>query len=168
MARGAFKRRHPIEYEQACAAAMLDHGMSAPEAHRAMCAGELPGIGSDLAAYSGAPVATVAQWGTQARRRRRAEEIARSDPAEVLGETIGVLVSIHRAELDRVRLAASRPGANSEKIAGRLGALAKAGREIAALARVVQAPASREPDKAPAQDGGQGGDDFLARLAGRR
>jgi hypothetical protein len=111
---------------------MLDHGMTAAQAHGAANRGELPGIGHGLAPFP-VPLTTVASWGTEARRDRRATEVAGRAPATVLE----VLCAELTAELER-QVKRMRSRRKPDKLSpDEIGKIARAGVEVAKLRKMI-------------------------------
>jgi hypothetical protein len=157
-----FERRWSDELKRAVVAAVLDHELSVPRAVELARAGELPGIGRGVPAAPGLPVATVRDYVTDERRRRKLEEAGRAAPEEVVGRSLGVLTAILEREVDRAAAQARKGKVSPDHIVK----LARAGAEVAKLARLTsggKAPSS--PDKG--SKGGEGAQDFIGGLAQR-
>jgi hypothetical protein len=157
-----FERRWSDELKRAVVATVLDHGLSVPRAVELARAGELPGIGHGVPAAPGLPVATVRDYVTDERRRRKLEEAGRAAPEEVVGRSLGVLTAILEREVDRAAAQARKGKVSPDHIVK----LARAGAEVAKLARLTsggKAPSS--PDKGTKGSGEA--QDFIGGLAQR-
>jgi hypothetical protein len=151
-----FERKWSDELKQAIVAAVLDHGMSVPQAVRAANAGELPGRGRGVPA---APikVAYTRDLVSDERRRRKLQESARAAPGEIVGRSLGRLAAILDREVERAESQARRGKVNPDHILK----LARAGVEVAKLAKQAQAA----PDKV-AGPASPEKPDFIGSLAG--
>ena len=153
----AFERKWSDDLKRAVVAAVLDYEMSVPKAVAAAHAGELPGAGRGVPGAP-IPVATVRDLVTAERRRRKLQESARAAPEEIVGRTIGVLAAILDREAERLEAQARRGKCKPADIV----AVARAGAEVAKLAKLVgNAPSS--PEKANPQK--QDASDFIGSLA---
>jgi hypothetical protein len=157
-----FERRWSDELKRAVVAAVLDHELSVPRAVELAHAGELPGIGRGVPAAPGLPVATVRDYVTDERRRRKLEEAGRAAPEEVVGRSLGVLTAILEREVDRAAAQARKGKVSPDHIVK----LARAGAEVAKLARLTsggKAPSS------PARGSKGSGEtsDFIGGLAAK-
>jgi hypothetical protein len=156
-----FERRWSDELKRAVVAAVLDHEMSAPRAVELARAGELPGIGRGVPAAPGLPVATVRDYVTDERRRRKLEEAGRAAPEEVVGRSLGVLTAILEREVDRAAAQARKGKVNPDQILK----LARAGAEVAKLARLTSGTGKSAPAKGSTK--GEQAPDFIGGLAQR-
>jgi hypothetical protein len=156
-----FERRWSDELKRAVVAAVLDHEMSVPRAVELARAGELPGIGRGVPAAPGLPVATVRDYVTDERRRRKLEEAGRAAPEEVVGRSLGVLTAILEREVDRAAAQARKGKVNPDQILK----LARAGAEVAKLARLTSGTGKSAPAKGSTK--GEQAPDFIGGLAQR-
>jgi hypothetical protein len=154
----AFKSVWSEELKRAVIVAQLDHGMTAREASDAAHRGELPGIGRGVAP---APigVAYCRDLASDERRKRKLEESARAAPGEIIGAAVGRLAAILDRETSRAETQARKGRVDPDQITK----LARAGVEVAKLARAAQEPARKAPGVAPSKSEG---DDFIGGLAG--
>lgn len=154
----AFARRWSDELLTAVVAAQLDHGMSARQASEAAHAGELPGIGRDVPA---APIgqAYCRDLASEERRRRKQLETARQAPGEIVASGLAQLAAIFDQEVARAAAQARRGRVD----AGKIVQLARAGAEVAKLAKIAQGPGGK-PQAQPAGKPDAG--DFIGGLAG--
>lgn len=117
------------------ASAVLDRGLSAPAARRALAAGDLPG-------WTGAyelPLSTGQEYVKAERQRRRETLLHRADPATVQTAVAGQ-VALLLAELDR-RTRAVTGSTSLDDIRE----LARAQREVVATARACQPRGAAAP-----------------------
>jgi hypothetical protein len=156
-----FERRWSDELKRAVVAAVLDHELSVPRAVELARAGELPGIGRGVPAAPGLPVATVRDYVTDERRRRKLEEAGRAAPEEVVGRSLGVLTAILEREVDRAAAQARKGKVNPDQILK----LARAGAEVAKLARLTSGTGKSAPAKGSTK--GEQAPDFIGGLAQR-
>jgi hypothetical protein len=156
-----FERRWSDDLKRAVVAAVLDHQMSVPRAVELARAGELPGIGRGVPAAPGLPVATVRDYVTDERRRRKLEEAGRAAPEEVVGRSLGVLTAILEREVDRAAAQARKGKVNPDQILK----LARAGAEVAKLARLTSGTGKSAPAKGSTK--GEQAPDFIGGLAQR-
>jgi hypothetical protein len=154
-----FERRWSDELKRAVVAAVLDHEMSVPRAVELARAGELPGIGRGVPAAPGLPVATVRDYVTDERRRRKLEEAGRAAPEEVVGRSLGVLTAILEREVDRAAAQARKGKVNPDQILK----LARAGAEVAKLARLTSGTGKSAPARGSTK--GDETSDFIGGLA---
>jgi hypothetical protein len=153
-----FERRWSDELKRAVVAAVLDHELSVPRAVELAHVGELPGIGRGVPAAPALPVATVRDYVTDERRRRKLEEAGRAAPEEVVGRSLGVLTAILEREVDRAAAQARKGKVSPDHIVK----LARAGAEVAKLARLTNGASS--PAKGSTK--GEQAPDFIGGLAG--
>jgi hypothetical protein len=154
----AFKSVWSEELKRAVVVAQLDHGLTAREASDAAHRGELPGIGRGVAP---APigVAYCRDLASDERRKRKLEEEARKAPGEIVGAALGRLAAM----LDQETQKAERKARQGKVDPAQIQALARAGLEVAKLARAAQEPARKSAGAAPQKPDG---DDFIGGLAG--
>lgn len=155
----AFTERWTQDQRDAVIAAALDHNLTAPRVTELAAAGGLPGPGAILEPFA-MPLGTVRSVVGDARRERKARELAAMAPNEVLGDIVGTLAAELRrqTELFRRRSARGKAGAREMR------ELAVAARELAALVRAVQPPASSGKKRA-GESRDAPGRDFLEQLA---
>lgn len=154
----AFARKWSDELLAAVVAAQLDHGYTARQAAAAAQAGELPGAGREVPA---APIgdAYCRDLASAERRRRKQLETARQAPGEIVANGLAQLAAIFDQEVNRAAAQARRGRVDAEKIVR----LARAGSEVAKLAKIAQGPGG----KSQAQPNGKTPDrDFIGGLAG--
>jgi hypothetical protein len=122
--------------------------------------GELPGA-PDVPAFGGISPEYAAQLVREERQRRGAEESAASSPETIMRKTLGMLAYRLDEQVRRLERRRNPP------TAGEIADLAKAGREVAALARTVHG-LPQAPTKPKADTNGHGDDpagDFIGALA---
>lgn len=141
----AFKARYTQEQKRAIVAAQVDHQCTAKRTVELAAAGQLPGIGHGLAPFE-IPLTTARTYAGTARRRRRATEVAASDPTEILRRGLATLATDwHRATEHH-----HRQTARGKHDPDQTARLAKAGREIDQLARGLNRATPHSPAAAPA------------------
>lgn len=155
----AFRAKYSAEQRAAAVRAVLEYQLSYREASRRAHRGELPGAPDDLPAFDMGPE-YLGDLVRAEKQRRGVQERAASSPEEIMRETLGVLAE----RLDReVRKLQKRRRVTGDEITG----LAKAGREVASLARAVHGlPQPRVGGPKPRENGASAsGDDFIGALA---
>lgn len=144
-----FTSRWPDGVKAAAVALVLERGWTAREAWTAALEGKLQHKGQTLAPARGLPLGTVRDWARIARLERAQLAAAAAGPDAFLSRHVGELVGMLDSERAKARrrLAAGKAGPDV------IGQLAKAGREVAQLARAIQ-PRSGSPRLNGADDGG--------------
>lgn len=154
-----FTERWTQDQRDAVIAAALDHKLTAPRVAEMAAAGTLPGPGAVLEPFA-MPLGTVRSVVGDERRERKAREVAAMAPNEVLGDIVGTLAAELRRQTQLFKSRSARGKAGPREMRE----LAAAARELVALVRAVQPPASSPARKRPgAQRDGAG--DFLEQLA---
>jgi hypothetical protein len=155
-----FRAKYSDEQRKALISACLDYGLSARRATMLANRGELPGA-PDVPAFGGISPEYAAQLVREERQRRGAEESAASSPETIMRKTLGMLAYRLDEQVRRLERRRNPP------TAGEIADLAKAGREVAALARTVHG-LPQAPTKPKADTNGHGDDpagDFIGALA---
>lgn len=149
----AFKARYSAEQKEAIAEAVGVFGYNAKQLVAAARDGTLPGKGATVKPFDlkGSYAAYLA---TEERKRRRALEVAGTDPGDVIREGIGRLVQAWEHD---VAAATVRRGKN-KATPGQLRDLAAAGREIRKLAAELHPKPSGRAKPAAAEE--PSGDDI--------
>jgi hypothetical protein len=165
--RKAFQRKYSERQERAIRDACTVHGMTVAAAVAAAAQDRdgkcgLPGAGADLAPFT-ITNAAAGGYASDERRKREVEARAHADPASIVAGAVGRLAAVIERELERVE-AVSRTGRGTVDPA-RIGALAKAGREVHALAKLT----GHNATQAPEGDGEtpEPGGDFIGTLTER-
>lgn len=154
-----FTERWNQDQRDAVIAAALDYGHSGPVVARLAAAGELPGPGATLEPFP-MPLGTVRSVIGDARRERKAREIAAMAPDAVLGDVVGTLTAELRREVQRFKGQRARGKAGPREMREIIGAA----RELAGLVRAVQPAVGAQRKRAGAgRDGSPA--DFLEQLA---
>jgi hypothetical protein len=135
----AFRAKFSDAQREALVRAALDYGLSARRAAILATRGELPGADPDLPAFA-MTYEYAAQLVREERNRRGAREAAASTPETIMRQTLGMLAMRLEEQVRRLERR-RKPPTPSE-----IGELARAGKEIASLARAVHGlPAERAP-----------------------
>lgn len=156
-----FTRRWSKELQAAILDRILESGWSAPQALEAARAGALQWKGKTLPPAD-PPLSTVRDWARVARRDREEAAAAAAGPEAFLTRHLGELVGLLDTDRAKIRQKMRGGKAGSAEIA----AAAKAGVEVARLAKAVREP---NPSKAPVQTGAaaaQSDTPFVDALAG--
>jgi hypothetical protein len=144
----AFKSRWSAELRAACLEVVLERGWTATAAHAAAVAGRLQYRGENVPAAPELPVGTVRDWARLERSERSQVAAAAAGPDVVLSRHLAELSGMLDRERAKTRRALARGKATPEAI----GRLARAGLEVAKLARALQSPGS-SPRLNGAEDG---------------
>jgi hypothetical protein len=155
-----FRAKYSDAQREAVVRAVVDYGLSAAHATRLANRGELPGASDDVGAFAIGPY-YVGDLVRREKQRRATQERASSSPEEIMRETLGVLAERLDHEVRKLQRQRRRKTTGEE-----ISALARAGKDVAALARAVNGlpqPSTAKPKTNGNGDGESGG--FLDALA---
>jgi hypothetical protein len=155
-----FRAKYSAAQREAVVRAVLDYGLTAAQATRLANKGELPGVGDEVGAFGIGPY-YVGDLVRREKQRRSIQEHASHSPEEIMRDSLGVLAERLDHEVRKLQRQRRRPVTGEQ-----ISALAKAGRDVASLARAVNGlprPGAAKPEPERNGDGETG--DFIGALA---